>query len=114
MAFGIFSFKTYVIRIFCNFFKYTLFRQMLHAVALMVLAIILREPELLKRLHNEGAIVPLGEESPAPLPTPLSNIDPPAHPYTNHRPHSLVYRKLKSFLSFFFHTYDKINLLPFD
>ncbi|XP_077286992.1 lysosomal-associated transmembrane protein 4A [Arctopsyche grandis] len=64
---------------------------LLHAAALVVLAVILREPELLKRLQNEGAIVPMGEEPPAPLPTPLSNIDHPAHPYTNHRPHSLVY-----------------------
>lgn len=67
--------------------------QLLHAAALVVLAVILREPELLKRLQNEGAIVPMGEEPPAPLPTPLSNIDHPAHPYTNHRSHSLVYRQ---------------------
>lgn len=64
--------------------------QILHILALGVLAMILREPSLLRKLQSGSG--DLSEEPPAPLPTPLSNVDTP-NSYTNHRQPELIYRK---------------------
>lgn len=68
---------------------------MLHIMALGVLAMILREPSLLRKLQSGSG--DLSEEPPAPLPTPLSNVDTP-NSYTNHRQPELIYRKYPQLL----------------
>lgn len=74
--------------------------QLLHLMALVFLAAIVRDPRLLNELEQDSVPGPnwsdMGQLNNA-MPTPLSNIEAPPSPYPQRsgqpHDHSLVYRK---------------------
>ncbi|XP_049873236.1 tetraspanning orphan receptor isoform X2 [Pectinophora gossypiella] len=68
---------------------------LLHLIALGFLAAIVRDPRLLDELERDTAPMADWSEVGPALPTPLSNVDAPPSPYTQHssqpRDHSLIY-----------------------
>lgn len=79
---------------------------MLHLMALIFLAAIVRDSRLVDELERESMPGPdwsdMGKVNNV-MPTPLSNVDAPPSPYPQHggppRDHALVYRKLRLILT---------------